>query len=118
MDDASRVQLQNALKTLSVNRTDEDAWRVLYEQTRPTTIDAAKRILRGQAELADDVVQEAFLRIFQYCKFTDLRNPDAFLRYLRTVCCNAARDMLKDLAAESVAESAEQSELEGIRVSE
>ena len=113
MDDPSRVQLQNALKTLSVNRTDEDAWRVLYEQTRTTGVDAAKRVLRGQAELADDVAQEAFLRIFRYCKFADLVDVDAFLRYLKAVCANAARDMLK-----SVAEPAEQGELVDIRVSE
>src|SRR5437764_33600 len=112
MDDARRVQLQNARKSLSVDRTDNDAWRILSEQTRATGVDAAKRVLRGQVELADDVVQEAFLRIFHYCKFTDLTEVDAFLRYLRAVCGNAARDMLK-----SVAESAEQGELE-IRVSE
>ena len=113
MDDATRVQLQNALKTLSINRTDEDAWRILYEQTRTTGVDAAKRVLRGQAELADDVAQEAFLRICRYCKFSDLIEVDAFLRYLRAVFANAARDMLK-----SVAEPAEQGELVDIRVSE
>jgi RNA polymerase sigma-70 factor (ECF subfamily) len=118
MDNAGRVQLQNALKSLSVNRTDEDAWRILFEQTRAAGVDAAKRVLRGQAELADDVAQEAFLRIFRYCKFEDLPDIDAFLAYLRTVCRNAARDALKDLAAESVVESAEAGELEEIRVSE
>jgi DNA-directed RNA polymerase specialized sigma24 family protein len=76
MDDA-KVQLENALKSLLVNRTDEDAWRVLFEQTRATAIDAAMRVLRRQAELADDVVQEAFLRIFRYCKFADLPEVDA-----------------------------------------
>ena len=113
MDDASRVQLQNALKTLSVNRTDEDAWRVLYELTRTTGADTAKRVLRGQAELADDVAQEAFLRLFQYCKFADLTDVDAFLRYLKAVCRNAALDMLK-----SVGRSSEQGELADSRVSE
>jgi RNA polymerase sigma factor (sigma-70 family) len=118
MDDASRVQLQNALKTLSVNRTDEDAWRVLYEKTRTTALEAAKRILRDQAELADDVVQEAFLRIFRYCKFADFPDACAFLRYLRTVCGNASRDMLEGLTAESVVESPESGELEKTQVSE
>jgi RNA polymerase sigma-70 factor, ECF subfamily len=118
MDDATRVQLQNALKILSINRTDEDAWRILFEQTRRTGVDAAKRVLRGQAERADDVVQEAFLRVFRYCKFADFPDADAFLRYLRTVCSNAARDMVKDLAAESVVESPESGELEETRVAE
>jgi RNA polymerase sigma-70 factor (ECF subfamily) len=113
MDDASRIQLQNALKTLSVNRTDEDAWRVLYKQTRSPAVDAAKRVLRDQDELADDVAQEAYLRIFRYCKFADLQEIDAFLRYLRTVCRNAALDMLKSLG-----QSSEQGELADSRVSE
>jgi RNA polymerase sigma factor (sigma-70 family) len=117
MDNGSRVQLQNALKTLSANRADEDAWRILYEQTRATGVDVAKRVLRDHAELADDVAQEAFLRIFRYCKFEGLTDVDAFLRYLRTVCGNAARDMLKDLSAESVVESAEGGEPEQTRVS-
>src|SRR5919197_84136 len=117
MDNAGRVQLQNALKSLSGNRTDEDAWRILFEQTRAAGVDAAKRVLRGQAELADDVAQEAFLRIFRYCKFEDLPDIDAFLAYLRTVCRNAARDALKDLAAESVVESAEAGGLGGGQVS-
>jgi RNA polymerase sigma-70 factor (ECF subfamily) len=119
MDNAGRVQLQNALKSLSGNRTDEDAWRILFEQTRATGVDAAKRVLRGRAELADDVAQEAFLRIFRYCKFEDLPDIDAFLGYLRAVCRNAARDALKDSAAESVVvESAEEGVLDKIRVSE
>jgi RNA polymerase sigma factor (sigma-70 family) len=117
MDHASRVQLQNALQSLSVNRTDEDAWRILFEQTRATGVDAAKRVLRGQAELARDVAQEAFLRIFRYSKFEDLPEVDGFLRYLRAVCRNAARDALKDLAAGSVVDSAEEVKLERIRVS-
>ncbi len=113
MNDSSRLQLENALKSLSVNRTDEDAWRVLYEQTRSPAVDAAKRVLRDQDELADDVAQEAYLRIFRYCKFADLQEVDAFLRYLRAVCRNAALDMLK-----SVGQSSEQGELADSRVSE
>ena len=105
MDDACRVQLQDALKSLSVDRTDNDAWRTVSEHTRATACDAAKRVLRGQVDLADDVVQEAFLRIFQYCSFADLRDADAFLRYLKAVCRNVAYDMLKDSSAESVVEN-------------
>ena len=72
MDHVGRVQLQNALKSLSVNRTDEDAWRLLFEQTRTTGVDASKRVLRGQAELADDVIQEAFLRATSSNVYGDL----------------------------------------------
>jgi hypothetical protein len=40
------------------------------------------------------------------------------LLYLKAVCRNATRDALKDSAAEALVESAEEGELEEIRVSE
>ena len=110
--------MKHALKGLSVDRTDEDAWRVLFEQSWARSLATANRVLRGQLELARDVAQEAFHRIVRYCKFADLLDPDDFLLYLKAVCGNAARDALKDLAAEALVESAEEGELEEIRVSE
>jgi RNA polymerase sigma factor (sigma-70 family) len=118
MDEASRAQLQDALKRLSVDRTDEDAWRFLFEQSWATALTTSNRVLRGQLELARDVAQEAFHRIVRYCKFADLLDPDDFFLYLKAVCRNAARDALKDLTAEALVESAEEGELEEIRVSE
>jgi hypothetical protein len=82
--------LKNALKGLSVDRTDEDAWRVLFEQSWATALVTANRVLRGQLELARDVAQEAFHRIVRCCKFTGLLDPDDFLLYLKAVCRNAA----------------------------
>src|SRR5579885_974263 len=117
MNDTSKARLENALKRLSGDRTDTDAWRTLSEDARAAALDAAKRVLPGRADLADDVVQEAFLRIFQYSKFTDLQNADAFLRYLKAVCRNIACDMLKDSSSEAVVENTRDGELEA-RVSE
>jgi RNA polymerase sigma-70 factor (sigma-E family) len=46
-------------------------------------------LLTGDRALAEDLVQEAFVRLFG--RFRDLRNPDAFGAYLRTTVVNLAR---------------------------
>ncbi len=46
-------------------------------------------LLTGDRALAEDLVQEAFARL--YGRFRDLRNPDAFEFYLRRTVVNLAR---------------------------
>jgi RNA polymerase sigma-70 factor (sigma-E family) len=46
-------------------------------------------LLTGDRPLAEDLVHEAFVRLFG--RFRDLRNPDAFGAYLRTTVVNLAR---------------------------
>lgn len=46
-------------------------------------------LLTGDRALAEDLVQEAFVRMFG--RFRDLRNPDAFGAYLRKTVVNLAR---------------------------
>ncbi|HEX2032419.1 MAG TPA: SigE family RNA polymerase sigma factor, partial [Actinomycetota bacterium] len=46
-------------------------------------------LLTGDRSLAEDLVQEAFVRLFG--RFRDLRNADAFAAYLRTTVVNLAR---------------------------
>jgi RNA polymerase sigma-70 factor (sigma-E family) len=46
-------------------------------------------LLTGDRALAEDLVHEAFVRLFG--RFRDLRNPDAFGAYLRTTVVNLAR---------------------------
>jgi RNA polymerase sigma-70 factor (sigma-E family) len=46
-------------------------------------------LLTGDRALAEDMVHEAFVRLFG--RFRDLRNPDAFPAYLRTTVVNLAR---------------------------
>jgi len=60
----------------------------LYETHAP---DAARLayLLTGDRALAEDLVHEAFVRLFG--RFRDLRNPDAFGAYLRTAVVNLAR---------------------------
>jgi RNA polymerase sigma-70 factor (sigma-E family) len=60
----------------------------LYEAHAP---DAARLayLLTGDRALAEDLVHEAFVRLFG--RFRDLRNPDAFGAYLRTAVVNLAR---------------------------
>ena len=60
----------------------------LYELHAPGAFRLAY-LLTGDRQLAEDLVQEAFLRMFG--RFRDLRNPDAFSGYLRTTVVNLAR---------------------------
>jgi RNA polymerase sigma-70 factor (sigma-E family) len=60
----------------------------LYEAHAPDAVRLAY-LLTGDRHLAEDLVQEAFVRLFG--RFRDLRNPDAFWAYLRTTVVNLAR---------------------------
>ena len=46
-------------------------------------------LLTGDRQMAEDLVQEAFVRMFG--RFRDLRHPEAFRSYLRTAVVNLAR---------------------------
>lgn len=60
----------------------------LYERHASSAFRLAY-LLTGDRQLAEDLVQEAFLRTFG--RFRDLRNPSAFGGYLRTAVVNLAR---------------------------
>jgi RNA polymerase sigma-70 factor (sigma-E family) len=60
----------------------------LYVQHAPDAIRVAY-LLTGERALAEDLVQEAFVRLAG--RFTDLRNPDAFPGYLRKTVVNLSR---------------------------
>lgn len=61
----------------------------LLRQSYPELLRCAKNLVRGD-EIADDIVQEALLRVFQ--NLTRLRNPDAFYKWANQIlrrCCLA-----------------------------
>jgi RNA polymerase sigma-70 factor (sigma-E family) len=60
----------------------------LYAAHAPDAVRLAY-LLTGDRALAEDLVHEAFVRLFG--RFRDLRNPDAFGAYLRTAVVNLAR---------------------------
>lgn len=60
----------------------------LYEAHAPEAARLAF-LLTGDRALAEDVVHEAFVRLFG--RFRDLRHPEAFRAYLRTTVVNLTR---------------------------
>lgn len=52
-------------------------------------------LLTGDKELAQDIAQEAFVKIMG--RFGDLRNPDSFRSYMRTTVTNIARGHFRRL---------------------
>ncbi len=55
-------------------------------------------LLTGDRTLAEDLVQEAFVRLFG--RFRDLRHPDAFGAYLRMTLVNLSRSHFRRLRVE------------------
>jgi RNA polymerase sigma factor (sigma-70 family) len=55
-------------------------------------------VLTGDEEFAQDLTQEAFVRVFG--RFGERRDPHSFERYLRTTMLNLARSMWRKRAAE------------------
>lgn len=72
----------------AVSKTEGGRLGELYEAHAP---DAARLayLLTGDRALAEDLVQEAFVRLFG--RFRDVRHPEAFRAYLRTTVVNLAR---------------------------
>lgn len=60
----------------------------LYVRHAPDAVRLAY-LLTGDHALAEDMVQEAFVRLAG--RFADLRNPDAFTAYLRKTVVNLSR---------------------------
>jgi RNA polymerase sigma-70 factor (sigma-E family) len=75
-----------------VARAEGGRMAALYQEHAP---DAARLayLLTGDRALAEDLVHEAFVRLFG--RFRDLRNPDAFRAYLRTTVVNLARSYFR-----------------------
>ena len=55
-------------------------------------------LLTGDRALAEDLVQDAFIRMF--ARFRDLRNPDSFGAYLRKTIVNLTRSHFRRLKVE------------------
>ena len=55
-------------------------------------------LLTGDAHLAEDLVQDAFVRCFT--RFQDLRRPDSFAPYLRRTIVNLSKDHWRKLERE------------------
>ena len=79
METVTKSQLTQALRRLAAERSDQEAWRVLFLGAWGTGLSAANRTLRGQVELAKDVTQEAFQRLIKYCALAYHLHRDADL---------------------------------------
>jgi RNA polymerase sigma-70 factor (sigma-E family) len=90
------------MRTIEMTVTEQDqetSGRLgeLYERHAP---DAARLayLLTGDRALAEDLVQDAFVRMFG--RFRDIRNPDSFGAYLRKTVVNLSRSHFRRLKVE------------------
>jgi RNA polymerase sigma-70 factor (sigma-E family) len=75
----------------------DDQLEVLYLRHGPEALKLAF-LLTGDKELAEDIAQEAFVRVAR--RLTGLRNADAFRWYLRRTVVNMSNSYLRRLRVE------------------
>jgi len=85
--------------TVTGERTEPASGRLedLYRRHAPDAVRLAY-LLTGDRALAEDLVQEAFVRMFG--RFRDLRNPEAFGAYLRKTVVNLSRSHFRRVKVE------------------
>jgi len=91
----SNEELRELLVRLGEDPKNEDLWKALYHHIRRFVYAVAYRVLNGNEELAKDATQVVFLRLFEYCEFTEFSEPQEFLGYVATVARHAALDHIK-----------------------
>lgn len=91
----SNEKLRELLARLQEDPKNEDLWKALYVQIKRFVYAVAYRVLNGNDELAKDATQMVFLRLFEYCEFTEFSEPEEFLAYVATVSRHAALDLIK-----------------------
>lgn len=87
-------QVTDALFRLRRDRTDEMAWANLFDLAWPRAVAIAYQMLRGRRDLAEDAVQESFVRLLRYVDFDKIRQASDFLPYFTRVVQNVARNIL------------------------
>ena len=91
----SDEKLHELLGLLQEDPRNEDLWKALYDKIRRFVYVVAFRVLNGNEELAQDATQVVFLRLFEYCEFTEFSEPQEFLGYVATVARHVALDLIR-----------------------
>jgi RNA polymerase sigma-70 factor (ECF subfamily) len=91
----SDEELRELLARLRKDPKNQDLWKALYHKIRRFVYVVAFRVVNGNEELAKDATQVVFLRLFEYCEFTEFSKPQEFLGYVATVARHAALDLIK-----------------------
>ncbi|HEX3104949.1 MAG TPA: sigma-70 family RNA polymerase sigma factor [Terriglobales bacterium] len=94
-NEVSNEELRELLRWLQQDPKNEDLWKSLYHHIKRFVFAVAYRVLNGNEELAKDATQVVFLRLFEYCEFTEFSEPQDFLGYVATVARHAALDLIK-----------------------
>jgi RNA polymerase sigma factor (sigma-70 family) len=94
-NEVSNEELRELLGWLQEDPKDEDLWKALYRHIKRFVYAVAYRVLNGNEESAKDATQVVFLRLFEYCEFTEFSEPQEFLGYVATVARHAALDLIK-----------------------
>lgn len=97
MNPERNVELAGILATLNASPQDRAAWELLYVNIWPYVYGIVYSFLHGRKELAEDVTQKVFIRLIQYCPFSEIKHPPVFRSYVAITARNVARDAIRRL---------------------
>lgn len=95
MDEVEQAEaLRSSLAKLARSKTDEGAWRVLYDALWPFVFATAFRRLKDP-DAAEDVAQEVFVRLLNSAPFEQLNGVDELRAYLWRAAINVGNTVLE-----------------------
>jgi DNA-directed RNA polymerase specialized sigma24 family protein len=74
----------------------------LYDLLYPRVMTTNYRRLGGLRVQAEDATQDVFFRLVKYADFSQVRTPEQFLGYLKTVCENVCAERFRELTKQTV----------------
>ena len=102
MSPSRQAKLGECLHCLQRDKDDQQAWRVMYDLLYPRVMATNYRRLGGLKNQAEDATQDVFVRLVKYTDFSQVRTPEQFLGYLKTVCENVCAERFRELTKQTV----------------
>jgi RNA polymerase sigma factor (sigma-70 family) len=102
MSPSRQAKVGECLDCLRSDKDDAQAWRTLYDLLYPRVMATSYRRLGGLRDHAEDATQDVFFRLVKYTDFSQVRTPEQFLGYLKTVCENVCAERFRELTKQTV----------------
>jgi DNA-directed RNA polymerase specialized sigma24 family protein len=102
MSPLRQAKLGACLERLRKDKHDADAWRIMYGLLYPRVMATNYRRLGGLKSRAEDATQDVFFRLVKYSDFSQVRTPEQFLAYVKTICESVCAELFQELRKQTV----------------
>jgi DNA-directed RNA polymerase specialized sigma24 family protein len=102
MSPSRHAKLGACLERLRTDKNDADAWRIMYGLLYPRVMATNYRRLGGLKSRSEDATQDVFFRLVKYSDFSQVRTPEQFLAYVKTICESVCAELFQELRNQTV----------------